>query len=130
MEASTAVDRGGRKYTEADFAFMREIGQRIRDRRIALGFSGPTEFARSIGEDDQFGSYLSQVERGALFPSFRRLLQIAAGLKTTTAHLLGDADAVVMDSDEDAAWRAGYSQALLDAQAIIAALRSGEVTPE
>jgi transcriptional regulator with XRE-family HTH domain len=112
-----------RGYNEEDFQFLKELGQRIRARREDLGYKGPTEFARAIGEDDLFGQYVSSVERGMSGPRLRVLMKIAAGLKTTTSNLLGDADAPVADADAEKQYDLGYSQALLDVAEQVRELR-------
>ncbi len=105
-----------RGYSEEDFALLSEIGGRIRKRRLELGYKGPTDLARAMGEDDQFGQYISSVERGMNGPRLLMLLKIAAGLKTTTAHLLGDAEAEHRDADEERFYKNGYRACLMDMQ--------------
>jgi transcriptional regulator with XRE-family HTH domain len=66
------------KKTKAD----RQVGQRIKDRRLALGLS-----QRSIATQHVTCAYLSRIEAGLRVPSWSALLELAPKVKTTALFL-------------------------------------------
>jgi transcriptional regulator with XRE-family HTH domain len=114
------VTTGG--YQEEDFAFQRLLGIRIRERRLAMGMKNPADLARAINDPRISADYIGSIERAASGVRFTALIRIASGLGTTTAHLLGDAEAEVRDADEDAIYRRAYDTCLDDVRDMLGKL--------
>jgi transcriptional regulator with XRE-family HTH domain len=111
----------GRAYTAEDTELMVAIGQRIRTRRLELGYQRPIDLTLKMADGDReearrLADNLSPIELGRYYPKPPLLLRIAAALETSSSFILGDLD-------DDVTYQHGYRAALLDAAESIAALR-------
>lgn len=66
--------------------FLKEMGERIRDRRINLGIS-QIDLAKKIGYSNR--SSLIKLEKGEIDPSQSKMVSLAKALDTTPGYLMG-----------------------------------------
>lgn len=82
--------------TKENDAFLKEMGERIRDRRINLGIS-QIDLAKKIGYSNR--SSLIKLEKGEVDPSQSKMIALAKALDTTPGYLMG-----WEESDIDPQW--------------------------
>lgn len=107
--------------TAEDAELMTAIGQRVRARRVAMGYKRPIDLALKMSDGEpaegrRIADNLSAIELGRYYPKPPALLRLAAALDTTSSFLLGDLD-------DDVTYQHGYNAALFDSAESIAALR-------
>lgn len=77
--------------------FLKEMGERIRSRRIKLGIS-QIDLAKKIGYSNR--SSLIKLEKGEIDPSQSKMIALAKALQTTPSYLMGWED----EKDIDSQW--------------------------
>lgn len=107
-------------HTAQENKLAKEIGERIRNRRVERGFPTPISLARHLGFNDSdartWAANVGSIERGYHFPKPPLLLQLGRALGTTSSYFLGDLD-------EGREWQSGHDTGLVDALEAITQLR-------